>query len=85
MMHTNQALYDHLRSTLAEVEIQIKHVKNDIALQYPEQDREKLNVWYWTRKPNGDYVLADLLIAKAQIVSAMATLKAAEVTSRQKR
>lgn len=82
MMHTTQALYDQLRANLVEVETQIKHIKNDIQLQYPDVPKEKLNVWYWLKKPNGQYVLEDLLIARANLLSAMANLKAADVNSK---
>lgn len=79
MMHTDQALYDALRQNLAEVELQIKHIKNDIALQYPEDKRDKLNVWYWMRKVDGQYVLEDMILAKSNILAGMAALKAASM------
>lgn len=82
MLPTTQALYEALRANLAEIEMQIKHIKNDIALQYPEEDRDKINVWYWMQKPNGTYVLEEMLAAKAQILSGMAALKAADVASK---
>ena len=82
MMHTTQALYDQLRASLAEIEMQISHVKNDIKNEYPEAMRDKINVWYWTLRPDGRYVLEDLLVAKAQITVAMANLKAADLTSK---
>lgn len=82
MMPTASAIYTELARSLQEVELQIKHVKNDIAIQYPPEKRDSLNVWYWTRNPDGTYVLADLLCAKASIVSSMANLKAADAASK---
>lgn len=81
-MHNLAGIYDQLRVSLSEIDMQIKHVKNDIQRDYPEVDKDKLNVWYWLRKPNGDYVLADLLVARAGILSAMANLKAADMASK---
>jgi len=74
--HTNQTLYDEVNRTLIEIDMQIKHIKNDIAREYPEEQRDKINVWYWTRNVDGSYVLADLLVARAQCITAMATLQA---------
>lgn len=70
------ALVNELRATLNEIEEQIKHIKNDIKNEYPEDVREKINVWYWTYRPNGKPVLEELLIAKAQCLSAIASLQA---------
>lgn len=82
MMHNMGGLYDQLRTSLSEIDMQIKHVKNDIARQYPEEEREKINVWYWTYRGDGKPVLEDLLIARANLLSAMANLKAADVASK---
>lgn len=84
-MHNVGTLYDQLRSNLTEIELQIKHIKNDIARQYPEDQQPKINVWYWTYRPDGKPVLEDLLIAKANVVSAMANLKAADMNQKQPR
>lgn len=81
-MHNVTGLYDQLRANLVEIEMQIKHMKNDIARDYPKVDKDKLNVWYWLRNADGSYVLADMLAAKAQLLSAMATLKAADMQQR---
>lgn len=85
MMHNTTGLYDALRSSLAEIDMQIKHVKNDIQREYPEVDKDKLNVWYWLRKPDGSYVLEDLLTARANLIAAMANLKAADMNQKQPR
>lgn len=82
MMHNMSGLYDQLRANLVEIELQIKHIKNDIALEYKPEERDKINVWYWTYRSDGKPVLMDLLVAKAQILSGMAALKAADVTSK---
>lgn len=82
MMHTTDGLYKELNDALIEVEKQLKHIKNDIQLQYPGVDPGKLGVAYWTRLPDGSYVLERLLAAKAQLLSGMAALKAADLASK---
>lgn len=74
----NASLVGELRTSLSEIDLQIKHVKNDIARQYPEEEREKINVWYWTYDTSGKPVLHDLLIARAYLLSAIANLQAAQ-------
>lgn len=74
-MHNLTTLYDELNKTLIDIDTQIKHIKNDIKNQYPEEQREKINVWFWTRNVDGSYVLADLLVARADCLSAMARIR----------
>lgn len=81
-MHTIPTLYDEVNRALIEIDLQIKHVKNDIKREYPEDQQEKINVWYWTRNPDGTYVLADLLVARARLLSAMAELRVASIKKR---
>ncbi len=81
-MHSADALYDALRQNLADIELQIKHIKNGIALAYPEEQRDKINVWFWTQRTDGKYVLEDMLLAKAQVLNAMAVLKASSSTNK---
>lgn len=81
-MHTSQTLYDALRANLAEIEMQINHIKNDIAREYKPEERDKINVWYWTYGTDGKPVLMELLCAKAQVLSAMASLRVEQTTSR---
>lgn len=70
------SLVNELRSSLNEIDLQIKHIKNDIAQSYPEEQHIKLNVWYWTYGSNGKPVLHDLLVARANILAAIANLQA---------
>lgn len=84
-MHNINTLYDEINKALLEIDLQIKHVKNDIAREYPEEQREKINVWYWTRFTSGEYVLADLLVARARCLTAMAELRVEASASRRKR
>lgn len=84
MMHNFQTLYDELQRTLGDIDMQIKHIKNDIKLQYPEEEREKINVWFWTRNTDGSYVLADLLVARADTLAAMARLRVAQAEGRRR-
>jgi hypothetical protein len=84
-MHNLTTLYDAVNVSLNEIDMQIKHVKNDIARDYPEDQRDKINVWYWTRHTDGTYVLADLLVARARCLAAMAELRVEMSASRRKR
>ena len=70
-----QDLYDEAAQTLTEVDTQIKAIKNDISLNYPEENRDKVNVWYWTRDDKGSYLLSGLLVARANLISTMSNLK----------
>ncbi len=82
MMHTPQALYNALKENLDEIELQIKHIKNDIAREYKPEERDKINVWYWTYRTDGRPVLSELLCAKASVLSAMAGLQTGEAKLR---
>jgi len=68
-------LYHEAKQTLSEIDEQIKAIKNDISLNYPEGDRDKVNVWYWTRDDRGSYLLSGLLVARANLLSTMTNLK----------
>jgi hypothetical protein len=81
-MHTTNTLYDELSRALIEVDKQIKHVKEPIRQSYPEEKRDRINVWYWTFGQDGKPILSDLLCARAQILNGMAVLKAATVKGR---
>lgn len=80
----DDSLLNELQRTLHDIDMQIKHIKNDIKNEYPEEQREKINVWFWTRYPDGKYVLADLLVARADTLSAMARLRVAQAESRRR-
>lgn len=68
-------MMSELRQSLSEIELQIKNIKNDIKLEYPHEYRERINVWYWTRRPDGRYILEDLLVAKANLLASIANLE----------
>ena len=70
------SLVNELRVALGEIDMQIKHIKNDIAREYPEDQQPKINVWYWTYRPDGKPVLEELLIARANLLSSIANLQA---------
>lgn len=78
MMHSTNALYDSLRDTLAMLNSQIAAVVEDaekeikmVALEVAE-----IVTVYQMKHTNGQFILTDLLVAKAQTLSAMAALKA---------
>lgn len=82
MMHSHNAIYVMLNKNLAEVNTQIdamcKELEKQIELlPYPEG----VTVMEM-RDRNGNYLLAPLLVAKAQILSAMAQLKSADMMSK---
>lgn len=85
MMHNSNILYAALNSSQLELQEQIDAVKEDArkyiaTLPYPD------NVTvYQVRNRDGSPKLAALLAAKAQVLSAMAVLKAAEMQQRTKR
>ncbi len=81
----DDSLLNELQRTLQDIDMQIKHIKNDIKNEYPEEQREKINVWFWTRYPDGKYVLADLLVARADCLSAMARLRASRADAARRR
>jgi ABC-type Fe3+-hydroxamate transport system substrate-binding protein len=67
-------LYDEAKQTLAEVDEQIKAIKDDIARSYPEDEKVSVTVWYW-KDDKGSYLLSGLLVARANLLSTMANLK----------
>jgi hypothetical protein len=80
MMHSNQTLYDSLQFTMMEVDRQIKAVKDDC-----EAGDNAFGVQkdpYKLKYKDGKYVLTDLIVSRANLISAMANLKASQDTSR---
>lgn len=78
-MHSSQTLYDELDKTHTminrQIEAAIKDAEKTIELlPYPGE-----TTVYDLKDRNGRGVLVDLLAAKAQCISAMAALKAAEL------
>lgn len=82
MMHNTAGLYNLLKENLAQINSQIASITNDVekqiaVLPYPDM----VTVYQWKNR-DGTFVLTDLLAAKAQILSAMAALKAADMQSK---
>ena len=82
MMHSTNGLYGMLQDNLAQINSQIaatteRTEKQIAALPYPDG----VTV-YQMQDRNGRGVLTDLLVAKAQILSGMANLKAADASSK---
>ena len=82
MMHSSQNLYDELNRALVEVNRQIKTAIDEISsgtwINLEESRVENYDP-YIQRDRNGQFILTPLIAAKAQILSAMAALKAAEM------
>lgn len=70
-MHSDQALYDQLNRTLIEIQHQIEELKT-LAEQneMPVEASEMLG-------SDGHFLMTPLLLAKAQVLNAMASLKVA--------
>lgn len=82
MMHSTSTLYQALNQQLIEIDEQINAMKADLqkqieVLPYPDD----VTV-YQMKNRDGSFVLVDMLAARAQIVSGMAALKAADVASK---
>lgn len=78
MMHNAQALYDALNAHQLEINRQIDAVKRYAAMQFPVNQQPHPDVIYRLQDKDGRFLLADLLAAKAQLLSAMAALKVAD-------
>lgn len=76
MMHSTQALYDELRSTLAAIEQQISAVNKRIEIELEAGFYTEGSTVYDIRNRDGGFVLTDLLVAKSNVLAAMAQLKA---------
>lgn len=82
MMHSAQNLYDQMTQHLGVVNRQLADMREDLdkqisILPYPEGVSHTM-----MRNSDGSYVLADMLAAKAQLLSGMAALKAAELANK---
>ena len=81
MMHSTQILYDSLRDTLRDIDKQIDVMRRDAYRNQPitaMHEPVDPDLVFKTKYRDGKYVAADLLVAKAATLSAMATLKASE-------
>ena len=82
MMHTTQGLYDQLAGALADVNRQLADIREDAekqiaVLPYPDEVSPSM-----LKHTDGTFILERMLAAKAQILSGMAALKAAELASK---
>ena len=82
MMHTSQALYDELRATLIEIDVQISQLR----IEHREKQNQRTpldqqispgTTIYQMRTRDGAPVLEALLVARAATLNGMAVLKAA--------
>lgn len=85
MMHNIGGLYDALNSHLLDINNQIRAVKADLEKQIAVLPYPDGVTVYDMKGSDGRYALSELLAAKAQILSGLASLKAADVQSRIKR
>lgn len=79
MMHNAQTLYDALNTHQLELTKQIDAVKRYAAMQFPVHQQPEPDSIYRLQNRDGTFLLTDLLAAKAQCLSAMGALKAAEM------
>lgn len=71
MFHTANTLYSELQTTLNLIDTQIDSVREDIEKTF---DGEKSA--YEVMDSNGNYILTPLLVARANLLAGMATLRA---------
>lgn len=83
MMHSTQALYDGLKRTLEEINLQIDAVEKTAKKQIAVAPYPDLYTVYDICDTRGIPVLQELLAAKAQVLNGMAVLKAADLASKQ--
>jgi hypothetical protein len=83
MMHNTQALYGALNDQLHTINEQIEAVKKRAQKQIDDFPwaTEAMTV-FDVQDTTGKNVLTDLLVAKAQVLSGMAALKAADLSSK---
>lgn len=75
------SLVDEMRQNLAEINAQIQTIKDGI---HDKMERNQIFVEtaYQAVYADGHYMLADLLVAKASLLAAIANLQAANTRSR---
>lgn len=78
MMHTTQTLYDQLNNTLLEINVQIRGIKKNTESYIAAHEKPGTTV-YDMKNSDGHGVLENMLLAKAQVLAGMATLKASAV------
>lgn len=81
-MHTTHSLYAELHINLNEINRQIEAIKREIELSLPEGEKPDPDIMYGLNNGSGNFLLKDLLIAKAQLLSGMAALKAADMAQK---
>lgn len=70
------SLVNEMRATLFEIEKQIAAAKRDVLNHLPVHQEPDPNEVYKWKDNTGRFLLTDLLVAKAQILSSLATLQA---------
>lgn len=72
------SLLNELRRNMIEIDKQIVAIKRDVANQVPVHIEPDPDLAYRMKNKDGTFVLAPLLIAKSQCLSAIASLQAGE-------
>lgn len=85
MMHNTAGLYNLLKESLAEINSQIVATTEDLQKQIDVLPHPDLASVYQLKHRDGSYPLTPLLAAKAQVLSGMAALKAADLQQRTSR
>lgn len=85
MMHNVQGLYEQLRTALLEIERQIEAVKKNAEKAIGDLPYPMTVSVYDLKDGDGKFIMADLIVSRAQILSALATLKAADMQQRAKK
>lgn len=81
-MHTTHALYEELNRALVEINKQIEDIKLNFELRKQLREFPENADVYGLRLPTGVPILETMLAARAQLLSGMAALKAADIASK---
>lgn len=79
MMHTTQNIYDQLTQQLAQINRQIAAITDNFEKRNEVSPYPHLHTVYGEVDRNGRPILEPMISAKAQVLSAMAALKTAEL------
>lgn len=78
MMHSKQALYTALHESLVQIDKQIDAMERRARSQWPVHLPWEEKYLYGQYYADGKFMVADLVAARANVVAAMANLKASE-------
>lgn len=81
-MHSDADIHNQLSRTLASLASQEAAIRKAVARQVPPHIELTEQMVYAAQYPNGQFMMTDIITARAQCLSAMANLKAAQKNGR---